>query len=141
MVALEAVTAEMLYQDSVEELENSMNRRQTLLNQLSAQDTQIREQCAGAEPLLRAINHQANRGELSQELGQIYDASLAVKAVASRVSQADAAIVEHIELQRDALKTRIEEVNSGGYAVAKHYYKAAQTGGNRIPKRGKDRTI
>lgn len=128
LVVFETVTSGMLYEDRTEELEASIDQRQDILDKLMVMDRQIRQICAGDAALLQVLNHQCDRGGLRPELEELYDASLAVKAVANRIQSSDAAVVEHMELARESLKEKIEEINSGGYAVASKYYRAAQTG-------------
>lgn len=129
----ETVTASMLYEDDTQALEASVAQRQEILDKAASLDRQIRQICQGNAELLQALNHQCDRGNLPEDLAALYDASLAVKAVANRIQSCDAGVIEHMEMAREKLKDKIEEINSGGYAVASKYYRAAQTGVLRSP--------
>ncbi|MCL1848382.1 MAG: hypothetical protein FWF83_01740 [Clostridiales bacterium] len=75
-----------------------------------------------------AVKHDCDRGQLPQELGMLYDASLGVKAVASRILQNDGMIRERIALERDKAMESIKEINQRASSVAGRYQRTTQAG-------------
>ena len=77
---------------------------------------------------ISVVNHTCDRGQLTPELWLIYDASLAVKAVASRILQNNAMILQRIEMEKTKALENIKGLNSKSSSVAGKYQRSAQAG-------------
>jgi len=77
---------------------------------------------------ISAVNHECERGQLPPDLGKLYDASMAVKAVAVRIMGNDDLIRRRIAWERDQAMERLKELNSRSQSIAGRYQRSTQTG-------------
>ncbi|MEA4892946.1 MAG: hypothetical protein VB085_10375 [Peptococcaceae bacterium] len=125
----EEITQQM-YSLSPDTMLELVEQRGALLAEAAALDEEIREICSHNESIRPVINHQCDPTDLEGIEREIYEASLGVKAAANRIRENEEALRKHIELQKDAVLKRIENMNQGSYAVANQYYRSVQTGLN-----------
>lgn len=137
---VEAITEEMAVV-GVEELSACMDRRARLLETVGGLDEEIRALAAGRPELLAALNHTVGRAGLPPSSARLYDASLSVKTVVNRIRKNEETVREHLELEKQRILSRMEELNRSGPAVAEQYRRSVQTGIQRQIGFGKDRML
>jgi hypothetical protein len=81
---------------------------------------------------ISAVNHECDRSQLTPELGKLFDASMSVKGVASRILKNDDMIRQRIAFEREQALDRIKEINNSSASVAGKYQRYAQTGANMV---------
>ncbi len=114
---------------ATEELEPCLERGAKIIKRLEELELRLSQLIQQNGPLVRsALNHQCDRYQLSPELGKLYDASLSVKAVASRILQNDEMIRQRIAAEREKALENIKEINSRSHVVAGKYHRSMQTG-------------
>lgn len=123
---MEEVTSAMCFQQ-VEQIAESMDRRSRLVGRIDMLDATIRDLCAGRELVQACIHHTCDRDGLPQELGEVYDASMAVKAVVNRILRNDDAVKSHLEFEKQRVLQKVEEMNRSGTSVANQYYQSVKT--------------
>ena len=112
-----------------EELEACVQRGDALIKKIEELDGRLGQLLQQSGPLaLSAANHSCDRGQLTPELGKLYDASMAVKAVAARILKSDAMIKERISYEKDLAMEKIKEVNQRADSVASKYQRSVQAG-------------
>ena len=124
---IERVSDEMKYAKA-EELIELFAQRGELLESAKAFGEKIDALAIGNEPLTAALKNSCEPTSLSAGLGEIYDVSLRIKAIANRVLREEEGVKEHIQLERDSLLQKIEDLNSGSASVAGSYLRSVQTG-------------
>lgn len=129
-LACERATGEMSV-CQVEELDVFSRRRQEAIDGAIALDVQIETLSAADEAIQAALHNSCDRRALTPRLGAIYDASLAVKAVANRILQNEDTVRGRIELEKERLLDKIQNINSSGSAVAVRYGKSVGLGVSR----------
>lgn len=112
----------------VEELASITERRGRLLGKADELDSSIGALCAADSAVRDALNHSCPRGSLSAELGALYDASQAVKAVASRILQNESAARARLEFARDRAGEQLRATEAGSSSVAERYLRSVKTG-------------
>lgn len=140
LLRFEAVT-EQMYTLSPETLLDLVEERGRLLEKAGKLDEEIQEIGRYHPEVLPVLNNQRDLGGLEGLERQIYDASLAVKAVANRIRQNEDSLRQHIQLQKDAVLKRIENMNKSGYSVADKYYRSVQTGLNQPMSREREKKV
>lgn len=127
MLACERAT-ENLCACPADELEGLITVRQQTLDRSAELDLQIRALCVGDGAARAAVNHSCGRGELPDELASLYDASLAVKTVASRILRVEETVRLRLESERSRALEQLEKMNQSPSAVAARYHRSVQTG-------------
>lgn len=107
------------------ELAACLARRDALLTQAGELDGEIRRLCSGDAQALDALNHRADRADLPPAYRALFDASLAVKAVAHRILDNEAPQRGRLERERARALQRIEELNASAARVAGKYRRPA----------------
>lgn len=123
---MEEVTSAMCLQQ-VEQIAESMDRRSRLIERIDLVDASLADLCAGRDWVRAAMQHTCDRDGLPQELGEVYDASMAVKAVVNRIVRNDDAVKAHLEFEKQRVLQKVEELNRSGTAVANQYYQSVKT--------------
>lgn len=114
---------------AAEELEPCLQRGAKIIKKIEELDVRLKQLIQQGGSLVRtAVNHQCDRYQLNPELGKLYDASLSVKAVASRILQNDEMIRQRIALEREKALDNLKEINSRNHSVAGKYHRSMQTG-------------
>ncbi|MCL2166466.1 MAG: hypothetical protein FWH49_04165 [Clostridiales bacterium] len=112
-----------------EELDPCVQRGAILIKKIEELDGRLKQLAQQNGSLARsALYHDCDRGQLSADLGKLYDASMAVKAVASRILQNDATVRERIAYERDKALNSLREMSQHSSSVASKYRRSAQTG-------------
>lgn len=137
---IERVTEPMYYGEA-DEIADCMEKRSTLIEKIILLDNEIKELCAGDEPLRDALNNKCNRQGLIESLAEVYDASTGVFAVINRIIGNQKAIEEHLLDEKARIEEKIKETESSGYSVANQYYQSIQTGVNRFASGENSRKI
>ena len=115
----------------VDELEDCMQRGAVIIKQIEALDGKLGQLLAQNGAMAQsAVNNDCDRGQLSPEMGKLYDASMSVKAVASRILMNDGMIRERITYERDKALEGLKEVSKQSSSVAGKYQRTTQTGAN-----------
>jgi len=114
---------------SADELEACVERGGAIIEQIRALEARLEKLVRQNGPLAASVvNNECDRGALSPELGKLYDASLSVKAVASRIVKNDSLIRERLAYEREMALEGIKEVNKRAASVAGRYKQSARTG-------------
>lgn len=111
-----------------EELSGLIEQRGLHLAEAEKLDSAIRALCASDTPLRDVLNHNCPRDGLGHALGELYDASQAVKAVASRILQCEDMARARLELERDRAAEGLRTVEANRSGVADRYLKSVETG-------------
>ena len=113
----------------VDELESCVQRGAIIIEKIKELDSKLGTLIQQNGPLARsAVDHECDRNQLSQELGMLYDASMGVKAVASRIIKNDDMVRERIAYERDHAMEKLKEINKRSSSVAGRYQRSTQTG-------------
>lgn len=96
-------------------------KRQSISEEISVLDAQIKTECEEAPEALNAYLNKCNRSELSEELTAVFDLRQEFNAIAFRVSSMDPEIKERIDILREELIEKIKKNNSGQSAKAAKY--------------------
>ena len=113
----------------VEEMEACVERGGVIIDKVKELDDRLNQLLQENGPLaLSAVNHDCDRGQLDGALGKLYDVSLGVKAVASRILENDGMIRQRIEYERDLAMEKIKEINTQASSVAGRYQRSTETG-------------
>lgn len=113
----------------MEALEDIMQKRQKILDRVGVLDKRIQELCRTAGPEAdAAIKNTCARGGLSANLAQLYDASMQVKGVISRIVENESMIRDRLETEKSILLQKIEKTQTGSMAAASRYSASVQTG-------------
>lgn len=135
------VATEAMCVASAEEIEQCVNERQRYLDEIAALKIRLHELGdASGEAVVAALQNSCGRNALTGDLAALYDASMAVKAVANRIQQYDEEIREHVEMVKEEILKQIEKMNQSGNAVASRYQRSVELGIQR-PASGSDRMI
>ena len=119
----------------VDELEDCIQRGEVIIKKIQELDGKLSQLAQQGGALARsAINNECDRGQLSPDLGRLYDASMGVKAVASRILKNDGMIRERIEYERDKAMESIKDINQRASSVAGRYQRTTQTGTFPMPE-------
>lgn len=117
-----------IYYLPIEEIHHSMNKRQALVNKMMKIDERIELLCSGLEPVVyEAVRNRCSRGELTEEIGRIYDKALETRTVARRADRNSDAIRERIELEQQKTRAEIQKLNTSSSTVAGRYGQAVNT--------------
>ena len=117
-----------------EEMEACLERGATIIKRIEELDGRLNQLLQQEGPMaLSAVNHECDRGQLTPDLGKLYDASLNVKAVASRIIQNDDMIRQRIAYERDQALEKIKEINSRSDSVAGKYHRYTRSGSGALP--------
>lgn len=111
-----------------ESLAGLFEKRGELLETAREQGERIAALAEGNDALAAALKNAGEPNSLSPELSEIYDISLRIKSIANRVLREEDGVKEHIQMERDGLLKKIEELNSGSAAIAGNYRRVVQTG-------------
>lgn len=130
----ESVT-ETMYCMQAEDLAAAMDQRGLLLEQVAELDRQLAACAAGREDIRAALAHSCGREDLAPQLAEIYDAALAVKAVVNRLIKNKDSIYLHLESEKQRIRAKMEELNSGGASVAERYHQSVLTSVSPQPKK------
>ena len=124
-----------------EELEGQVAKRQRALDRIASLDLEIRALAVGDGAARAALNHTCGRGELPDELAELYDASLAVKTVASRILRVEETVRLRLESERLRALEQLQKMNSSASVVAGRYHRSVQTGVTRPPVPGREKKV
>ena len=114
-----------------EEMEPCVLRGAAIIKKIEELDSRLNQLLAQNGPLaISAANHECDRGQLTPELSKLYDASLSVKAIASRILKSDAMIRERIAIEKEKAMEKIIEINKQSSSVAGRYQRIASAGVN-----------
>lgn len=117
-----AVQADEICQVPMEEMEEHMAKRQEIIEKLQELDKQMEALCESAgQGTDDAVHNRCDRSGLTPELGMIFDASMAVKAIVSRIVAFEPMVKDRIETEKELLMEKIESINTGALAAAKRY--------------------
>lgn len=123
----------------VQELEQAIENRQSLLNQIQKIDDTLKKIGLQWQELPTILNRQ-RLPENPQEQN-IYQLDGEIKAIANRVMQGEKGIAEYICTQKKRIKEKIEKLNKSGYTVAKKYHQSVMTGGTMQYQKKKSRNF
>ncbi|MCL1804916.1 MAG: hypothetical protein FWG28_02775 [Clostridiales bacterium] len=117
-----------------EEMEDCLERGASLIKKIEELDGRLNRLVQQEGPMaLSAVNHECDRGQLSPDLGKLFDASMGVKAVANRILQNDGLIRQRIAYEREQALEKIKEINNRSDSVAGKYQRYTQTGSAPMP--------
>jgi malic enzyme len=120
LLQAEQITEEMQTAPG-EELAALTARRGRFIEEASRLHEEERRLCAGDPLLLAAWSNAADPEKLSPGSRQIYDASLAVKAVANRIRRNSEPARRHLEQEQKILKDKLDELNSSPAKAIEKY--------------------
>ena len=116
-----------------EEMDSCVQRGAAILKKIQELDARLGQLIQQNGPLaISAANHECNRDQLPPELGKLFDASMSVKGVASRILKNGDMIRERIAFERGQALDKIVEINNSSASVAGKYQRYTQPGANRI---------
>lgn len=108
----------------MEQLEACLQRRQALLDRLAKTGMEIVKECENRERLQACVSMQCDMTALSVEEEGLMDLLLAVHARSNRITKLDFLVFRRLETERDAIKKKLERLNTSGAAVAEKYYQS-----------------
>lgn len=111
-----------------DEVSGFISRRNAIMEKLREQNNLLAAQCAQDESgkVAAAAKCSCDRGSLSGELAEIFDAKLEINAVLTRLIAAEKQASERIAHERDGLAEKIRDINQGHNAQAAKYYDASR---------------
>lgn len=128
LLQLEKIT-DSLYEKPLEEMQKSVEKRQSIIYNMQNIDERIQDLCSAVEPGVKeAVETKSDRGRLSQELGQIFDKAMGMKAVAFRVLKNSDTIRDRLQREYDNVHSEIEQLNRSSASVAGRYNKTVGMG-------------
>ena len=112
-----------------EEMEACLERGAVIIKKVEELDGRLNQLIQQNGSLAwSAVSHDCDRSQLTPELGKLYDASMGVKAVASRILKNDDMIRQRIAYEREQALDKIKEINSRADSVAGKYQRYTKTG-------------
>ena len=105
--------------DKISELVNS---RESILNRIGVLTREILKYCDRNSLEYKAFENKCNRGELPEELTEIFDLRQEFNIYGARAHSMEPEIIERIQIIKDDLLKKIKENNSGVTAKAAKYY-------------------
>ena len=128
----EQVTNEMMML-SPDEFQKGMDTREALLNDIKQIDAQITQQCCDNTPLRQVLNAQCDRDGLPEDLAQIYDVSMSVRAIMNRILKNESILQTYIEDQKILILEKIQELNNSSQSVADKYHRSLEGAVEKLP--------
>ncbi len=113
---------------TAEDLPESVEQREYLLEKIAAIDAEMQPLLAGNEKLQAVLNHNVAPDKLSAPLAKLYEASLGVKAIINRILKNSNFIREHMENEQERILMQMEDLNKSGAVVAERYHQSVSTG-------------
>lgn len=126
---VEEVTSDMCVL-SIEDLVIHTDKRGRLLEEISKIDEEIKLLCDNDTALWDALNHICGRQDLPDELAELFDLSLSIKAVINRILKNEDNIRLHLISEKQRVVEKMENLNMSGTSVAERYHRSVQTGRN-----------
>ncbi len=120
---LEQVTINMPLQN-VDDMLLSMQNRKEILTLIDEVDTEIIKYSSIDKSLRTSLNHTCNKKDLNGDLSLIFDLSLSIKAIINRIESNNQVVLNHIELERDSIKSKLVSLNKSDKAAANKYYRS-----------------
>lgn len=105
--------------DKISELVNS---RESILNRIGVLSREILKYCDRNSLEYKAFKNKCSRGELPEELTEIFDLRQEFNIYGARAHSMEPEIIERIQIIKDELLVKIKENNSGVTAKAAKYY-------------------
>lgn len=97
----------------------------------------LHELCADNESLTAAVRSSGMQGDLPEEYQEIFEKSMAVRSVISRIQNMEDQVMDRLGQERDGLMEKIKQTNQSNEARASKYYtttthglKSGRHGGN-----------
>jgi hypothetical protein len=132
----EATTQEML-SCPIEQIEALLSERGRLIMEADGTDDAIElllDQSDRSGALKDALSGRANRGALDTDLGAVYDAAAAVRAIISRILEAELQLTYRLESEQARLLDSIKDTNRGLSARAARFSPAPTRRSGQIAK-------
>lgn len=123
---IERVTEPMFYAQ-VDAIAECMEKRESLLNEVSEIDSRLAQLTEGQEQVKAALSHKCERRSLSPDLAEIYDGSMGVKAVVNRIVQNESGVRLHMEAEKQRIGEELEKLGQSASSVAGQYYNFLRT--------------
>ena len=121
----EQITNEMLFCDS-DNLEERMGERVRLIHAIDRLDEAVKAVCddAGEEGamLRQAVRANGERGALPAAMRAVFDQTIEIRAVISRLPDLDQQLEMRLCQERDSVLEQIKSANRGQGAQAARYY-------------------
>lgn len=109
----------------MEQMEASLQDRQVLLDHLSKVELEIEKACENQERLRACVSMQCDMSALSEKEKKLMDALIEVHARSNRITKLDRLVLKRMETKRDAIREKLERLNTSGAAAAEKYYQSA----------------
>lgn len=122
---VETICEKMLVME-VEDLIASVEKRAVLLEQIAQQDAELKVLCTQENAIKEMLNN--TRLPNTEEEEQLYQSSMKVKAIASRILEGEKTIEEYMQYKTNELKNKIEQLNGSSQSTAKRYHQVIAGG-------------
>ena len=101
-----------------------VNSRGSILNRIEVLSKEILKYCDADSLEYQAFKNKCSRGELPEQLKEIFDLRQEFNIYGVRAHNMEQEIIERIQIKREELLEKIKENNSGATAKAAKYYNA-----------------
>ncbi len=133
---LEEITGSLALQGA-DEIISSMKKRADLFETMRGLDKKISSEAADDRKLRDALNNACNRADVEENLEEIFDLSLKIKAIANRLIKNENLVLEHFDSEKKSILQEIEKLNRSGTAAANRYYNTTKLKAIKKVKPGK----
>lgn len=108
----------------IDEIPKLVNSRESILNRIGSLTREILKYCDRNSLECRAFENKCSRGELPEELTEIFDLRQEFNIYGARAHSMEPEIIERIKIIKDDLLIKIKENNSDVTAKAAKYYRS-----------------
>jgi len=110
-----------------QELPELVSARGKLIESAIKTEEELHAAACGDENLLEVLSCSCSISELSEELTEVFEAALRVRATVNRISKMETGVLDRVRSERDMALEKIEALNKSGNSVAAKYKQAVRT--------------
>lgn len=112
----------------IDRITELLEKRGEALEHVILIDNQIQMLIVGNEELQSVLSCTCEISELKDELKELFEEVLRIKAIVNRIIKNEDTIRLKIESERDSLLNKIETINSSSNSIAESYKRSVNTG-------------
>ena len=125
-IEVERITDE-IFDASVDRINELLETRGAALEQTAIINEKLSALIIDDEHLKSVLNCSCDISGLSEEMKELFEQSLRIRAIVNRIIKNQDSIRQKIENERDSLLQKIETMNSSSKTVAKSYKRSVET--------------
>ncbi len=120
--------SEKMFLNTIDQLEQDMEKREEILQTVSAIDQSIAGLCENHPRWERVLKHELSPTTLQPDEMTLYDTSLSIKAIVNRILSNAPALEEHLASEKQRIADKMSELDYRTKTMVDGYHQSVLTG-------------